>query len=155
MNHLIQISSITLGISAGIAAYFVYQRQKPEILKNEENAEEEVEEEEEDLRMSAGNDLFKIDDEQVKSVFERVFLEQMQLAEDLLADDETVERGAVHMSNALAITGETEKLLNVLRESLSLSRYSKVLKYIPTADVRVRYLLQDALEDESIESVFA
>ncbi|CAI2354935.1 unnamed protein product [Caenorhabditis sp. 36 PRJEB53466] len=100
------------------------------------------------------SDIFKFSDENVRVVCERLFLEQMDLGEEYMSDAETVERGAMHLANAIALTGETEPLLKVLRKAVSPTNFTLIQKYIPTAEIRVHQLLQDELTVESIAENF-
>uniref|UniRef100_A0A8R1E225 Uncharacterized protein n=1 Tax=Caenorhabditis japonica TaxID=281687 RepID=A0A8R1E225_CAEJA len=100
------------------------------------------------------NDMFKFPDENVRKVCNKLFQEQMDLGEALMADEETAERGAMHLANAIALTGETEPLLKVLRKVVSPANFACIQKYIPTAEMRVNQLLQDELTIETIAENF-
>lgn len=90
-------------------------------------------------RVGAGQDdctdMFKFSDENVRRVCERLFLEQMDLGEAYMEDAATVERGAMHLANAIVLTGETEPLLKVLRKGMSAENFACIQKYIPTAEM--------------------
>ncbi|CAL2027311.1 unnamed protein product [Caenorhabditis brenneri] len=111
-----------------------------------------------DGRPSAGMDtqgeMFSFDDEHVRKVCERLFLEQMDLGEAKMEDEATVEMGAIHIANAIALTGEPENILKVLRGSVPASQFACIQKYLPTADMRVSQLLQDELSIETIQHYF-
>ncbi|KAF1771485.1 hypothetical protein GCK72_003312 [Caenorhabditis remanei] len=112
----------------------------------------------ESQRAGAGKEtglMFNIEDEQVRKVCEKLFTEQMDLGEAYMDDEETSELGAIHMSNAIALTGETAQLLKVLRGSISPASLARIQKYLPTADLRVQQMLQDELAIETIEQHFA
>ncbi|UMM14950.1 hypothetical protein L5515_002570 [Caenorhabditis briggsae] len=99
-------------------------------------------------------DIFNFEDENVRRVCEKLFTEQMDMGEAYLEDSETLELGAMHMSNAIALTGETTQLLKVLRGSFSPSTFAAIQKYLPTAELRVNQLLQDELAMETIDMHF-
>ncbi|CAB04234.2 Peroxisome biogenesis protein 3-2-like [Caenorhabditis elegans] len=97
---------------------------------------------------------FNIEDENVRRVCEKLFMEQMDLGEAYLEDEETEELGAIHMANAIVLTGETAQLLKVLRGSISPAHFANIQKYLPSADLRVHQLLQDELAIETIAQHF-
>uniref|UniRef100_A0A1I7UTC8 Flagellar protein FliL n=1 Tax=Caenorhabditis tropicalis TaxID=1561998 RepID=A0A1I7UTC8_9PELO len=109
-------------------------------------------------RQGAGADasdvLFNIDDEHVREVCERLFMQEMDMGEDYMKDEQTAELGAIHIANAIALSGETTQLMKVLRGSIPPANYACIQKWLPSAEMRVNQLLQDELSVQLIEEHF-
>ncbi|CAB3397386.1 unnamed protein product [Caenorhabditis bovis] len=162
-SRLLTISTVIVGTSAAAALIYYYlQSQKNEKKSERRDAagadaisrretDEHVESDEDD----ALSQMFQIEDENVRKVVEKIFVREINLGEELIANAETAETGAIHLSNAIALSGESDELLAVLQKSMSNAKYSLIMKYMPTADFRIYHLMQDELEEEVIHAAFA
>lgn len=67
---------------------------------------------------------------------QRFFLQEVQLGEELLATGD-VENGVEHLSNAVAVCGQPQQLLQVLQTSLPPQVFQLLLMKLPVAGKRV------------------
>ncbi|GFR92302.1 mitochondrial import receptor subunit TOM20 [Elysia marginata] len=67
---------------------------------------------------------------------QRFFLQEVQKGEELLASGET-EEGVEHLSNAVAVCGQPQQLLQVLQQTLPPQVFSLLVQKLPTVGERL------------------
>jgi len=77
-----------------------------------------------------------IPDLQDTESMQRFFLQEVQLGEELLATGD-IENGVDHLSNAVAVCGQPQQLLQVLQTSLPPQVFQLLLLKLPIASKRV------------------
>jgi import receptor subunit TOM20 len=78
----------------------------------------------------------QIPDLQDSESMQRFFLQEVQLGEELLATGD-IENGVDHLSNAVAVCGQPQQLLQVLQQSLPPQVFQLLLLKLPIAGKRV------------------
>jgi len=78
----------------------------------------------------------RIPDLQDSESMQRFFLQEVQLGEELLATGD-IENGVDHLSNAVAVCGQPQQLLQVLQQSLPPQVFQLLLLKLPIAGKRV------------------
>ncbi|KAJ7416589.1 Mitochondrial import receptor subunit TOM20 like protein [Willisornis vidua] len=67
---------------------------------------------------------------------QKFFLEEIQLGEELLAQGE-YEKGVDHLTNAIAVCGQPQQLLQVLQQTLPPPVFQMLLTKLPTISQRI------------------
>ncbi|XP_044147579.1 mitochondrial import receptor subunit TOM20 homolog isoform X1 [Bufo gargarizans] len=67
---------------------------------------------------------------------QKFFLEEIQLGEELLAQGE-FEKGVDHLTNAIAVCGQPQQLLQVLQQTLPPQVFQMLLTKLPTISQRI------------------
>jgi import receptor subunit TOM20 len=67
---------------------------------------------------------------------QKFFLQEVQLGEELLASGD-IEQGVEHLSNAVAVCGQPQQLLQVLQQSLPPQVFQLLLLRLPVAGRRI------------------
>jgi len=67
---------------------------------------------------------------------QKFFLQEIQVGEELLANGD-VESGIEHLSNAVAVCGRAEQLLQVLQQTLPAQIFQLLLANLPLANQRI------------------
>nr|AFK11065.1 mitochondrial import receptor subunit TOM20-like protein [Callorhinchus milii] len=79
---------------------------------------------------------------------QKFFLEEIQLGEELLAQGD-YEKGVDHLTNAIAVCGQPQQLLQVLQQTLPPAVFQMLLTKLPTISQRIvsaQTLLEDGIE---------
>lgn len=79
---------------------------------------------------------------------QKFFLEEIQLGEELLAQGE-YESCVEHLSNAIAVCGQPQQLLQVLQQTLPPPVFQMLLTKLPTVSQRI--VSAQSLSEEDIE----
>uniref|UniRef100_A0A4X2JXJ2 Mitochondrial import receptor subunit TOM20 homolog n=1 Tax=Vombatus ursinus TaxID=29139 RepID=A0A4X2JXJ2_VOMUR len=77
---------------------------------------------------------------------QKFFLEEIQLGEELLAQGE-YEKGVDHLTNAIAVCGQPQQLLQVLQQTLPSPVFQMLLTKLPTISQRI-VSVQSLAEDD-------
>ncbi|KAG8444509.1 hypothetical protein GDO86_009610 [Hymenochirus boettgeri] len=77
---------------------------------------------------------------------QKFFLEEIQLGEELLAQGD-YEKGVDHLTNAIAICGQPQQLLQVLQQTLPPPVFQMLLTKLPTISQRIGSA-QNMVEDD-------
>ncbi|XP_029817453.1 mitochondrial import receptor subunit TOM20 homolog [Manacus vitellinus] len=80
--------------------------------------------------------LSKLPDLKDADAVQKFFLEEIQLGEELLAQGE-YEKGVDHLTNAIAVCGQPQQLLQVLQQTLPPPVFQMLLTKLPTISQRI------------------
>ncbi|XP_005043965.1 PREDICTED: mitochondrial import receptor subunit TOM20 homolog [Ficedula albicollis] len=80
--------------------------------------------------------LSKLPDLKDAEAVQKFFLEEIQLGEELLAQGE-YEKGVDHLTNAIAVCGQPQQLLQVLQQTLPPPVFQMLLTKLPTISQRI------------------
>uniref|UniRef100_F7CMK6 Mitochondrial import receptor subunit TOM20 homolog n=1 Tax=Equus caballus TaxID=9796 RepID=F7CMK6_HORSE len=83
--------------------------------------------------------LSKLPDLKDAEAVQKFFLEEIQLGEELLAQAE-YEKGVDHLTNAIAVCGQPQQLLQVLQQTLPPPVFQMLLTKLPTISQRINTL---------------
>ncbi|XP_070577942.1 mitochondrial import receptor subunit TOM20 homolog [Ptychodera flava] len=135
------ISKAMVGIAAGVCGtlfigyciYFDRRRRSDPLFRQKlkekrQKAKKQLKENE-----SAKN---KLPDFRDTEAVQKFFLEQVQLGEELLAQGD-FENGVEHLTNAVAVCGQPQQLLQVLQQTLPTQVFQMLLQRLPTVSQRV------------------
>ncbi|XP_059796577.1 mitochondrial import receptor subunit TOM20 homolog [Balaenoptera ricei] len=79
---------------------------------------------------------------------QKFFLEEIQLGEELLAQGE-YEKGVDHLTNAIAVCGQPQQLLQVLQQTVPPPVFQRLLTKLPTTSQRI--LSAQSLAEDDVE----
>uniref|UniRef100_A0A3Q2XSX5 Translocase of outer mitochondrial membrane 20b n=1 Tax=Hippocampus comes TaxID=109280 RepID=A0A3Q2XSX5_HIPCM len=79
---------------------------------------------------------------------QKFFLEEIQLGEELLAQGD-YEKGVDHLTNAIAVCGQPQQLLQVLQQTLPPPVFQMLLTKLPTISQRI--VSAQSLSEDDIE----
>uniref|UniRef100_A0A8C6VTW4 Translocase of outer mitochondrial membrane 20 homolog b n=1 Tax=Nothobranchius furzeri TaxID=105023 RepID=A0A8C6VTW4_NOTFU len=79
---------------------------------------------------------------------QKFFLEEIQLGEELLAQGD-FENGVDHLTNAIAVCGQPQQLLQVLQQTLPPPVFQMLLTKLPTISQRI--LSSQTLSEDDVE----
>nr|XP_032654081.1 mitochondrial import receptor subunit TOM20 homolog isoform X1 [Chelonoidis abingdonii] len=80
--------------------------------------------------------LSKLPDLKDAEAVQKFFLEEIQLGEELLAQGD-YEKGVDHLTNAIAVCGQPQQLLQVLQQTLPPPVFQMLLTKLPTISQRI------------------
>lgn len=82
---------------------------------------------------------------------QRFFLQEVQLGEELLAAGD-IEMGVDHLSNAVAVCGQPQQLLQVLQQTLPPQVFQMLLMKLPVAGQRISASMPErGMPDDDLE----
>uniref|UniRef100_A0AAY4D0N9 Translocase of outer mitochondrial membrane 20 n=1 Tax=Denticeps clupeoides TaxID=299321 RepID=A0AAY4D0N9_9TELE len=96
-------------------------------------------------RKNQGGNLPDLKDAEAVQKF---FLEEIQLGEELLAQGD-YEKGVDHLTNAIAVCGQPQQLLQVLQQTLPPPVFQMLLTKLPTISQRI--VSAQSLSEDDIE----
>uniref|UniRef100_A0AAX7TXD6 Translocase of outer mitochondrial membrane 20 n=1 Tax=Astatotilapia calliptera TaxID=8154 RepID=A0AAX7TXD6_ASTCA len=79
---------------------------------------------------------------------QKFFLEEIQLAEELLAQGE-FDKGVDHLTNAIAVCGQPQQLLQVLQQTLPAPVFQMLLTRLPS--ISQRLIGTQSLAEDDVE----
>uniref|UniRef100_A0A3B4ZPW3 Mitochondrial import receptor subunit TOM20 homolog n=1 Tax=Stegastes partitus TaxID=144197 RepID=A0A3B4ZPW3_9TELE len=79
---------------------------------------------------------------------QKFFLEEIQLGEELLAQGE-FEKGVDHLTNAIAVCGQPQQLLQVLQQTLPPPVFQMLLTKLPSISQRI--VSSQSLSEDDVE----
>ncbi|NP_001291061.1 mitochondrial import receptor subunit TOM20 homolog B [Esox lucius] len=96
-----------------------------------------------------GTGLSKLPDLKDAEAVQKFFLEEIQLGEELLAQGD-YENGVEHLTNAIAVCGQPQQLLQVLQQTLPPPVFQMLLTKLPTISQRI-VSAQGSLNEDDLE----
>ncbi|GCB72796.1 hypothetical protein scyTo_0006475 [Scyliorhinus torazame] len=90
--------------------------------------------------------LSRLPDLKDAEAVQKFFLEEIQLGEELLAQGD-YEKGVEHLTNAIAVCGQPQQLLQVLQQTLPPPVFQMLLTKLPTISQRI-VTAQTLVEDD-------
>ena len=92
--------------------------------------------------------LSKLPDLKDAEAVQKFFLEEIQLGEELLAQGD-YENGVDHLTNAIAVCGQPQQLLQVLQQTLPPPVFQMLLTKLPTISQRI--VSAQSLAEDDVE----
>lgn len=92
--------------------------------------------------------MAKLPDLKDAEAVQKFFLEEIQLGEELLSQGE-FEKGVDHLTNAIAVCGQPQQLLQVLQQTLPPPVFQMLLTKLPTISQRI--ISSQALSEDDVE----
>ncbi|XP_076599320.1 translocase of outer mitochondrial membrane 20 [Chaetodon auriga] len=92
--------------------------------------------------------LAKLPDLKDAEAVQKFFLEEIQLGEELLSQGE-FEKGVDHLTNAIAVCGQPQQLLQVLQQTLPPPVFQMLLTKLPT--ISQRLISSQTLTEDDVE----
>lgn len=142
------ISKAALGIAAGICGtlflgYCIYfdRKRRSDPLFKQKLKERRIRAKKRQSKGPQALDLKDID------AVQRFFLQEVQLGEELLTQGD-LENGVEHLSNAVAVCGQPQQLLQVLRQTLPPQVFHMLIEKLPTVSQRIIGESASLVEDE-------
>ncbi|KAL1265318.1 hypothetical protein QQF64_003345 [Cirrhinus molitorella] len=140
-------SRIAAGLGAalfvGYCIYFDRQRRSD---PNYKNKLRERRKKQKAAQEKAG--LSRLPDLKDAEAVQKFFLEEIQLGEELLAQGD-YEKGVDHLTNAIAVCGQPQQLLQVLQQTLPPPVFQMLLTKLPTISQRI--VSAQSVSDDDIE----
>ncbi|XP_074531915.1 translocase of outer mitochondrial membrane 20 [Halichoeres trimaculatus] len=96
----------------------------------------------------AKSELAKLPDLKDAEAVQKFFLDEIQLGEELLSQGE-FEKGVDHLTNAIAVCGQPQQLLQVLQQTLPPPVFQMLLTKLPTISQRI--VSSQALTEDDVE----
>uniref|UniRef100_A0A8C4UB09 Translocase of outer mitochondrial membrane 20 n=1 Tax=Falco tinnunculus TaxID=100819 RepID=A0A8C4UB09_FALTI len=93
--------------------------------------------------------LSKLPDLKDAEAVQKFFLEEIQLGEELLAQGE-YEKGVDHLTNAIAVCGQPQQLLQVLQQTLPPPVFQMLLTKLPTISQRCVWHSEESVKTKSL-----
>ncbi|KAM8739312.1 translocase of outer mitochondrial membrane 20 [Sparus aurata] len=92
--------------------------------------------------------LAKLPDLKDAEAVQKFFLEEIQVGEELLSQGE-FEKGVDHLTNAIAVCGQPQQLLQVLQQTLPPPVFQMLLTKLPTISQRI--ISAQSLTEDDVE----
>lgn len=92
--------------------------------------------------------LTKLPNLKDEEAVQKFFLEEIQLAEELLAQGE-FDKGVDHLTNAIAVCGQPQQLLQVLQQTLPAPVFQMLLTRLPS--ISQRLIGTQSLAEDDVE----
>uniref|UniRef100_A0A8C6T0T7 Translocase of outer mitochondrial membrane 20 n=1 Tax=Neogobius melanostomus TaxID=47308 RepID=A0A8C6T0T7_9GOBI len=92
--------------------------------------------------------LAKLPDLKDAEAVQKFFLEEIQLGEELLSQGE-FEKGVDHLTNAIAVCGQPQQLLQVLQQTLPPPVFQMLLTKLPSISQRI--ISAQSLSEDDVE----
>ncbi|AWP14252.1 putative mitochondrial import receptor subunit TOM20 -like [Scophthalmus maximus] len=96
----------------------------------------------------ARSGLAKLPDLKDAEAVQKFFLEEIQLGEELLSQGE-FEKGVDHLTNAIAVCGQPQQLLQVLQQTLPPPVFQMLLTKLPSISQRI--ISAQSLTEDDVE----
>ncbi|XP_073416234.1 mitochondrial import receptor subunit TOM20 homolog isoform X1 [Dendrobates tinctorius] len=131
----------TSAIAAGVCGalflgYCIYFDRKRRSDPNFKNRLREKRRKQKLAKERAGQSRVKLPDLKDAEAVQKFFLEEIQLGEELLAQGD-FEKGVDHLTNAIAVCGQPQQLLQVLQQTLPPQVFQMLLTKLPTISQRI------------------
>lgn len=88
------------------------------------------------VKGNVGGGSTKIPDLKDSEAMQKFFLQEVQLGEELLATGD-IDNGVEHLSNAVAVCGQPQQLLQVLQQTLPAQVFQLLIQRLPQASQRI------------------
>ncbi|KAA0707376.1 B Mitochondrial 20 kDa outer membrane protein [Triplophysa tibetana] len=139
-------SAIAAGVGAALfVGYCIYFDKKRRSDPNYKNQLRERRRKQKVAQDKSG--LSKLPDLKDAEAVQKFFLEEIQLGEELLAQD--YETGVEHLTNAIAVCGQPQQLLQVLQQTLPPPVFQMLLTKLPTISQRI--VSAQSVSDDDVE----
>ncbi|XP_042358211.1 translocase of outer mitochondrial membrane 20 [Plectropomus leopardus] len=92
--------------------------------------------------------LARLPDLKDAEAVQKFFLEEIQLGEELLSQGD-FEKGVDHLTNAIAVCGQPQQLLQVLQQTLPPPVFQMLLTKLPTISQRI--ISSQSLSEDDVE----
>lgn len=140
-------SAIAAGVGAALfVGYCIYFDKKRRSDPNYKNKLRERRRKQKAAQEKAG--LSRLPDLKDAEAVQKFFLEEIQLGEELLAQGD-YEKGVDHLTNAIAVCGQPQQLLQVLQQTLPPPVFQMLLTKLPTISQRI--VSAQSVSDDDIE----
>ncbi|XP_067287811.1 mitochondrial import receptor subunit TOM20 homolog B [Pseudorasbora parva] len=140
-------SRIAAGLGAAlVVGYCIYFDRKRRSDPNYKNKLRERRRKQKAAQEKAG--LSRLPDLKDAEAVQKFFLEEIQLGEELLAQGD-YEKGVDHLTNAIAVCGQPQQLLQVLQQTLPPPVFQMLLTKLPTISQRI--VSAQSVSDDDIE----
>ncbi|XP_073405916.1 mitochondrial import receptor subunit TOM20 homolog [Dendrobates tinctorius] len=131
----------TSAIAAGVCGalflgYCIYFDRKRRSDPNFKNRLREKRRKQKLAKERAGQSRVKLPDLKDAEAVQKFFLEEIQLGEEMLAQGD-FEKGVDHLTNAIAVCGQPQQLLQVLQQTLPPQVFQMLLTKLPTISQRI------------------
>ncbi|TRY83877.1 hypothetical protein DNTS_030102 [Danionella cerebrum] len=141
-------SRIAAGLGAALfVGYCIYFDRKRRSDPNYKNKLRERRRKQKAAQEKAG--LSRLPDLKDAEAVQKFFLEEIQLGEELLAQGD-YEKGVDHLTNAIAVCGQPQQLLQVLQQTLPPPVFQMLLTKLPSISQRI-VSAQSISDDDDIE----
>ncbi|KAG7492923.1 mitochondrial import receptor subunit TOM20 homolog B [Megalops cyprinoides] len=128
-------STIAAGVCGALfVGYCIYFDRKRRSDPNFKNRLRERRRKQKQAKEKAG--LARLPDLKDPEAVQKFFLEEIQLGEELLAQGD-YEKGVDHLTNAIAVCGQPQQLLQVLQQTLPPPVFQMLLTKLPTISQRI------------------
>ncbi|XP_018931368.2 mitochondrial import receptor subunit TOM20 homolog B, partial [Cyprinus carpio] len=142
-----QQQRIAAGLGAALfVAYCIYFDKRDGVTRTTRTSYEERRKKQKAVQEKAG--LSKLPDLKDAEAVQKFFLEEIQLGEELLAQGD-YERGVDHLTNAIAVCGQPQQLLQVLQQTLPPPVFQMLLTKLPTISQRI--VSAQSVSDDDLE----
>uniref|UniRef100_A0A2R5L5J2 Putative translocase of outer mitochondrial membrane complex subunit tom20 n=1 Tax=Ornithodoros turicata TaxID=34597 RepID=A0A2R5L5J2_9ACAR len=137
----VMVSKSALGVAAGVCGtlflgyciYFDRKRRSDPLFKQKLRERRAKAKQQKD---NAGKGPSKIPDLKDYESVQRFFIHEVQIGEELLAQGD-IENGVEHLSNAVAVCGQPQQLLQVLQQTLPPQVFHLLLQRLPVVSQRL------------------
>ncbi|XP_070772196.1 translocase of outer mitochondrial membrane 20 [Enoplosus armatus] len=140
-------SAVLAGVcGALLVAYCIYFDRKR---RSDPRFKEKLRERRKKQNVSSGKSgLAKLPDMKDAEAVQKFFLEEIQLGEELLSQGE-FENGVDHLTNAIAVCGQPQQLLQVLQQTLPPPVFQMLLTKLPSISQRI--ISSQSLTEDDVE----
>ncbi|XP_029925905.1 translocase of outer mitochondrial membrane 20 [Myripristis murdjan] len=140
-------STLVAGVCAAVVvAYCIYFDRKRRSDPNFAKKLRERRRKQNASKQKAG--LAKLPDLKDAEAVQKFFLEEIQLGEELLSQGD-YEKGVDHLTNAIAVCGQPQQLLQVLQQTLPPPVFQMLLTKLPTISQRI--VSSQSLAEDDVE----
>ncbi|KAL7854487.1 hypothetical protein SRHO_G00166770 [Serrasalmus rhombeus] len=140
-------SAIAAGVGAALfVGYCIYFDRKRRSDPNFKRKLRERRKKQKAAQEKAG--LSRLPDLKDAEAVQKFFLEEIQLGEELLAQGD-YEKGVDHLTNAIAVCGQPQQLLQVLQQTLPPPVFQMLLTKLPTISQRI--VSAQSVSDDDVE----
>lgn len=118
----------------GYCVYFDQKRRSDPLFK--QKLREKRRKAKQQMGKGGGGSSTTIPDLKDSEAMQKFFLQEVQMGEELLATGD-IENGVEHLSNAVAVCGQPQQLLQVLQQTLPAQVFQLLIQRLPQASQRI------------------
>uniref|UniRef100_A0AAZ3NXL7 Mitochondrial import receptor subunit TOM20 homolog n=1 Tax=Oncorhynchus tshawytscha TaxID=74940 RepID=A0AAZ3NXL7_ONCTS len=139
-------STMVAGVAGALfIGYCVYFDRKR---RSDPNFKKRLQERKSKQKSSQEKTVLRLPDLKDAEAVQKFFLEEIQLGEELLAQGDC-ETGVDHLTNAIAVCGQPQQLLQVLQQTLPPPVFQMLLTKLPTISQRI--VSAQSLAEDDVE----
>ncbi|XP_020310066.1 translocase of outer mitochondrial membrane 20 [Oncorhynchus kisutch] len=139
-------STMVAGVAGALfIGYCVYFDRKR---RSDPNFKKRLQERRSKQKSSQEKTVLRLPDLKDAEAVQKFFLEEIQLGEELLAQGDC-EMGVDHLTNAIAVCGQPQQLLQVLQQTLPPPVFQMLLTKLPTISQRI--VSAQSLAEDDVE----